>query len=50
MTIGTLVTLTALQGVIVAFNQPAPLALVPSLVPPADESHRARSRRSNTAA
>jgi predicted MFS family arabinose efflux permease len=34
--IGLLVGLTAFQGVIVAFNQPARLALVPSLVPPAD--------------
>jgi MFS family permease len=36
MTIGLLVALTALQGVVVAFNQPARLALVPSLVPQAD--------------
>src|SRR5258708_4030902 len=34
--IGLLVTLTAFQGFIVAFNQPARLALVPSLVPEAD--------------
>jgi predicted MFS family arabinose efflux permease len=34
--IGILVGLTAFQGVVVAFNQPARLALVPSLVPPAD--------------
>jgi predicted MFS family arabinose efflux permease len=31
-----LVGLTAFQGFVVAFNQPARLALVPSLVPPAD--------------
>ncbi len=36
MTIGLLVALTAIQGVVVAFNQPARLALVPSLVPQAD--------------
>lgn len=36
MTIGLLVALTACQGVIVAFNQPARLALVPSLVAEAD--------------
>jgi MFS family permease len=36
MTIGLLVALTAFQGVVVAFNQPARLALVPSLVPQAD--------------
>jgi predicted MFS family arabinose efflux permease len=36
MSIGVLVALTAFQGVVVAFNQPARLALVPSLVPPAD--------------
>jgi predicted MFS family arabinose efflux permease len=36
MTIELLVALTAFQGVIVAFNQPARLALVPSLVPHAD--------------
>ncbi|MPZ59264.1 MAG: MFS transporter [Rhizobiales bacterium] len=36
MTVGLLVGLTALQGVVVAFNQPARLALVPSLVPQAD--------------
>ena len=34
--IGILVGLTAFQGIVVAFNQPARLALVPSLVPPAD--------------
>jgi MFS family permease len=34
--IGFLVALTAFQGFIVAFNQPARLALVPSLVPEAD--------------
>jgi predicted MFS family arabinose efflux permease len=34
--IGLLVALTAFQGFIVAFNQPARLALVPSLVPEAD--------------
>ena len=36
MNIGLLVTLTAFQGVVVAFNQPARLALVPSLVSSAD--------------
>src|SRR6266567_325161 len=36
MNVGLLVALTAFQGVIVAFNQPARLALVPSLVPQAD--------------
>lgn len=36
MTIGLLVALTAFQGVVVAFNQPARLALVPSLVTHAD--------------
>ena len=36
MTIEILVALTAFQGVVVAFNQPARLALVPSLVPQAD--------------
>jgi MFS family permease len=36
MTIGLLVALSAFQGVVVAFNQPARLALVPSLVPHAD--------------
>ena len=36
MNIGLLVTLTALQGAVVAFNQPARLALVPSLVSSAD--------------
>jgi MFS family permease len=36
MTIGLLVGLTAFQGVVVAFNQPARLAMVPSLVPQAD--------------
>ena len=36
ITIGLLVALTAFQGFIVAFNQPARLALVPSLVPEAD--------------
>src|SRR6188472_1515981 len=34
--IGLLVGLTAFQGFVVAFNQPARLALVPSLVPPDD--------------
>jgi MFS family permease len=34
--IALLVGLTAFQGFVVAFNQPARLALVPSLVPPAD--------------
>ena len=36
MTIGLLVALTAFQGMVVAFNQPARLALVPSLIPPSD--------------
>jgi MFS family permease len=36
MNIGLLVALTAFQGVVVAFNQPARLALVPSLVAQAD--------------
>jgi predicted MFS family arabinose efflux permease len=36
MTIELLVALTAFQGAVVAFNQPARLALVPSLVPQAD--------------
>jgi predicted MFS family arabinose efflux permease len=36
MTVGLLVALTAFQGVVVAFNQPARLALVPSLVTHAD--------------
>ena len=36
MNIGLLVALTAFQGIVVAFNQPARLALVPSLVPQAD--------------
>jgi MFS family permease len=36
VTIGLLVALTAFQGFVVAFNQPARLALVPSLVPQAD--------------
>src|SRR4249920_1963873 len=36
MNIGLLVALTAFQGVIVAFNQPARLALVPSLVAQSD--------------
>jgi MFS family permease len=36
MTIGLLVALTAFQGCVVAFNQPARLALVPSLVTQAD--------------
>ena len=34
--IGFLVALSAFQGIVVAFNQPARLALVPSLVPQAD--------------
>ena len=34
--IGLLVALSAFQGVVVAFNQPARLALVPSLVPQTD--------------
>jgi MFS family permease len=36
MNIGLLVALTAFQGFVVAFNQPARLALVPSLVPQSD--------------
>ena len=36
MNIGLLVALTAFQGVVVAFNQPARLALVPSLVAETD--------------
>jgi MFS family permease len=36
MNIGLLLALTAFQGVVVAFNQPARLALVPSLVEEAD--------------
>ena len=36
MNIGLLVALSAFQGVVVAFNQPARLALVPSLVSQAD--------------
>jgi predicted MFS family arabinose efflux permease len=36
MTIELLIALTVFQGVVVAFNQPARLALVPSLVPQAD--------------
>jgi MFS family permease len=36
ITIELLVALTAFQGVVVAFNQPARLVLVPSLVPHAD--------------
>jgi predicted MFS family arabinose efflux permease len=36
MTVGLLVGLTAFQGVVVAFNQPARLAFVPSLVAPTD--------------
>ena len=36
ITIQILVALTAFQGVVVAFNQPARLALVPSLVPQTD--------------
>jgi MFS family permease len=36
ITIGLLVALTAVHGVVAAFNQPARLALVPSLVPRAD--------------
>jgi predicted MFS family arabinose efflux permease len=36
MNIGLLVALTAFQGIVVAFNQPARLALVPSLVVQAD--------------
>jgi MFS family permease len=34
--VGLIVALTAFQGVVVAFNQPARLALVPSLVPQPD--------------
>ena len=36
MTVGLLVALTAFQGIVVAFNQPARLALVPSMVPQED--------------
>jgi len=36
ITVGLVVALTAFQGFVVAFNQPARLALVPSLVPPRD--------------
>jgi MFS family permease len=36
ITIGYLVALSAVHGVVVAFNQPARLALVPSLVPQVD--------------
>jgi MFS family permease len=36
MNVGLLVALTAFQGVVVAFNQPARLALVPSLVAQTD--------------
>ena len=36
MTMGLLVALTAFQGMVVAFNQPARLALVPSLIPQPD--------------
>jgi MFS family permease len=36
MNVWLLLALTALQGVVTAFNQPARLAFVPSLVPPAD--------------
>jgi MFS family permease len=36
ITVGMLVALTAIQGIVIAFNQPARLALVPSLVPRAD--------------
>src|SRR5262249_1667652 len=36
ITVGGIVALTAVHGIVVAFNQPARLALGPSLVPPAD--------------
>lgn len=36
MDIGLLVALSAFHGIVVAFNQPARLAFVPSLVPPGD--------------
>jgi MFS family permease len=36
ITVGLIVTLNAIHGIVVAFNQPARLALVPSLVPVAD--------------
>ena len=36
ITVGMIVALTAIHGFVVAFNQPARLALVPSLVPQAD--------------
>lgn len=36
ITVGMIVALTTVHGIVVAFNQPARLALVPSLVPQAD--------------
>jgi MFS family permease len=36
ITVALIVTLTAIHGIVVAFNQPARLALVPSLVPQPD--------------
>ena len=36
ITVGLIVALTAIHGIVVAFNQPARLALVPSLVPRVD--------------
>ena len=43
--VALIVALTAIHGIVVAFNQPARLALVPSLVPRADLGRRWRSIR-----